>query len=85
MLGFLIAPLVDTLRPHFDLSKTRLATLSVLLVGLANSRTVNLSRLASRFPGSALKCCVQHFRAYAKSPFADTGVKDTLMAMLSSV
>ena len=85
MLGFLIAPLVDTLRPHFDLSKTRLATLSVLLAGLANCRTVNLGHLASQFPGSALKCCVQHFRAYAKAPFADTGMKDTPMAMLSNV
>ena len=54
MLRFLIAPLTHTLRPHFALSKTRLATLSVLLIGLANCRTVNLSHLASQFPGSAL-------------------------------
>ena len=27
MLGFLIAPLTNTLRPHFALSKTRLVTL----------------------------------------------------------
>ena len=54
MLGFLIASLMNTLRPHFALSKTRLATLSVLLVGLANCRTVNLSHLASQFPGAAL-------------------------------
>ncbi|WP_412508537.1 hypothetical protein [Roseovarius sp. SYSU LYC5161] len=39
--------------PHFDLSKTRLETLAVLLVGLANGRTVNLSHLASQFPGDA--------------------------------
>ena len=51
MLGFLIAPLTNTLRPHFALSKTRLVTLSFLLVGLANCRTVNLSHLASQFPG----------------------------------
>jgi len=38
------------LRPHFDLSKTRLETLAVLLFGLANCRTVNLSHLASQFP-----------------------------------
>jgi hypothetical protein len=42
------------LRPHFSLGKTRLETLAVLLVGLANGRTVNLSHLASQFPGSAL-------------------------------
>jgi hypothetical protein len=49
----LLAPLLETLRPHFDLSKTRLETLAVLLVGLANCRTVNLSHLASQFPGYA--------------------------------
>ena len=38
----LLAPLLETLRPHFGLSKTRLETLAVLLVGLANCRTVNL-------------------------------------------
>ena len=54
MLGFLIAPLTNTLRPHVALSKTRLATLSVLLVGLANCRAVNLGHLASQFPGAAL-------------------------------
>lgn len=49
----LLAPLLETLRPHFDLSKSRLETLAVLLVGLANCRTVNLSHLASQFPGDA--------------------------------
>lgn len=50
----LLAPLLETLRPHFALSKTRLETLAVLLVGLANGRTVNLTHLASQFPGDAL-------------------------------
>ena len=50
----LLAPLLQTLRPHFDLGKTGLETLAVLLVGLANGRTVNLSHLASLFPGAAL-------------------------------
>ncbi|MCA1776723.1 MAG: hypothetical protein LC676_14275, partial [Loktanella sp.] len=36
MLKCLLAPLLETFRPHFDLSKTRLETLAVLLVGLAN-------------------------------------------------
>ncbi len=53
MLACLLAPLLETLRPHFSLSKTRLETLAVLLVGLANGRTVNLSHLASQFPGDA--------------------------------
>ena len=46
----LLAPLLQTLRPHFDLGKTGLETLAVLLVGLANGRTVNLSHLASLSP-----------------------------------
>ena len=53
MFDRLLAPLLKTLRPHFGLSKTRLETLAVLLVGLANGRTVNLSHLASQFPGDA--------------------------------
>jgi len=53
MLECLLAPLLETLRPHFALSKTRLETLAVVLVGLANGRTVNLSHLASQFPGDA--------------------------------
>lgn len=53
MLECLLAPLLETLRPHFDLSETRSETLAVLLVGLANGRTVNLSHLASQFPGDA--------------------------------
>ena len=54
MLVFLLAPLMTTLSPHFDLSKTRLETLTIMLAGLANGRTVNLSHLASQFPGMAL-------------------------------
>ncbi len=54
MFAFLLSPLVATLRPHFDPSRTRLETLAVLLAGLANCRTVNLSHLASQFSGTAL-------------------------------
>lgn len=53
MFDRILAPLLETLRPHFCLSKSRLETLAVLLVGLANGRTVNLSHLASQFPGDA--------------------------------
>jgi hypothetical protein len=49
----LLAALLETLRPHFGLSKTRLETLAVLLVGSANCRTGNLSHLASQFRGDA--------------------------------
>ena len=65
MLGYLLAPLRDTLRPHFNLSKTRLATMAIILFGLANGRTVSLSHLASQFPGKALHASnyrrLQHF------------------------
>lgn len=65
MIERLLAPLLETLRPHFALSKTRLETLAVLLVGLANGRTVNLTHLASQFPGDALHasnyCRLQRF------------------------
>ena len=54
MLGYLLAPLLNRPSPHFDLSKTRLETMAIILFGLANGRTVNLSHLASQFPGTAL-------------------------------
>src|SRR5436190_22957391 len=46
--------LMTTLSTHFALSKSRLLCLVVLIAGLAQSRTVNLSHLASHLPGSAL-------------------------------
>ena len=49
MLVFLLAPLMTTLSPHFDLGKTRLETLAIMLAGLANGRTVNLSHLATEY------------------------------------
>ena len=54
MFSSLFAPLRGMLRPHFSLSKTRLETRAILIVGLVNSRTVNLLHLASQFPGAAL-------------------------------
>ena len=47
------ATLSATLSPHLDLGKSRLETLSWLIVGLLNARTVNLSHLASQCPGTA--------------------------------
>lgn len=46
--------LMTTLSTHFALGKSRLLCLVVLMVGLAQSRTVNLSHLAGHLPGSAL-------------------------------
>ena len=54
MHGYLLAPLLNTLSPHFDLSKTRLETMAIILFSLANGRTVNPGHLASQFPGTAL-------------------------------
>jgi len=53
MFSSLLAPLAKTLRSHFGLSKSRLETFAVLIVGLVNCRTVNLSHIASQFPGPA--------------------------------
>jgi hypothetical protein len=42
-----------TLSPHLDLSKPRLQTLTWLIIGMINARTVNLSHIASQFSGRA--------------------------------
>lgn len=47
------AALIDSLSRHFPLRNSRLETLAVLIVGLVQSRTVNLSHLASQFPAQA--------------------------------
>jgi hypothetical protein len=43
-----------TLSSQLDLSKSRLETLALLILGLINGRTVNLSHVASQLSGSAL-------------------------------
>ena len=48
-----LALLRDTLRPHFNLTKSRLETMAVIISGMVNNRTVNLSHLTSQFPGNA--------------------------------
>lgn len=48
------AALMGTLSSHLDLSKSRLETLSWLITGLVNARTVNLSHLAAQCSGDAL-------------------------------
>ena len=45
--------LMQTLSSHLDLGKSRLQTLSWLIIGLVNARTVNLSHLASQCSGRA--------------------------------
>jgi hypothetical protein len=42
-----------TLLSQLDLSKRRLQTLSWLIIGMINARTVNLSHIASQFSGPA--------------------------------
>ena len=54
MINSQITSFLTTLRPHFDLSQSRLMTFCILLTGLAVSRSVNLSHLACHFPGDAL-------------------------------
>ena len=45
--------LMLTLSSHLELGKSRLQTLSWLIIGVVNARTVNLSHVASQFAGAA--------------------------------
>ncbi len=49
-----LATLEGILRPHVGLSKSRLETLCLLVVGMISARTVNLSHLACERPSTAL-------------------------------
>jgi Transposase DDE domain len=49
-----ITALRGILRPHVDLSKSRVETLCLIVVGMISARTVNLTHIASERPGSAL-------------------------------
>ena len=54
MTDAVFAPLLSKLSCHFSMSKSRLMTLCVLICGMAQARTVNLSHIAGHFPGAAL-------------------------------
>lgn len=49
-----ITALQQILRPHVGLSKSRLETLCLIVVGMVSARTVNLSHLACERPTTAL-------------------------------
>ena len=49
-----ITALAGILRPHVGLSKSRLETLCLLVVGMVSARTVNLGHIACERPGTAL-------------------------------
>jgi hypothetical protein len=49
-----ITTLQQTLQPHVGLSKSRLETLCLIVVGMVSARTVNLSHLACERPTTAL-------------------------------
>lgn len=49
-----IADLRNTLSPHVPLSKSRLETLCLLLLGMISARTVNLTHIAAERPSRAL-------------------------------
>ena len=46
-----ITALLEILRPEIDLSKRRLETLCMIVIGMLSARTVNLSHLACERPG----------------------------------
>jgi len=51
MLQHAIATLGETVRPHLGLSKDRVETLGMIVVGMVSARTVNVSHLATERPG----------------------------------
>jgi len=54
MLNRALCALEGILTPHVALSKSRLETLCLLVVGMVNARTVNLGHIACERPGTAL-------------------------------
>ena len=85
MFDHLLAPLRDTLSPHFNLSKTRLEAMAAIMFGLPNCRTVNLTHLAAHLPGKALYKSkyrrLQHF--FKKVHFDQPGIVDLIMCFLN--
>ena len=53
MLHRTIATLAGILRPELALSKSRVETLCMIVIGMVSARTVNLSHLACERPGAA--------------------------------
>ncbi len=49
-----IAALKEILRPEIDLSKSRLETLCLIVIGMVSARSVNLSHIACERPGAVL-------------------------------
>lgn len=49
-----ITALQGILRPHLDLSKSRVETLCLIVVGMVSARTVNLGHIACERPGATL-------------------------------
>ena len=85
MFDHLLAPLRDTLRPHFNLRKTRLEAMAAIMLGLVNCRTVNLTHLAAHLPGKALYKSkyrrLQHF--FKKVHFDQPAVAGFIMRLLN--
>ena len=48
-----LTTLKKRLSPHLELSNSRLETMCLLIMGMVNARTVNLSHLACEFPSGA--------------------------------
>ena len=49
-----VAALQGILRPHVGLSKTRLETLCLLVIGMVSARTVNLGHIACERSGASV-------------------------------
>ncbi|WP_413208196.1 hypothetical protein [Rhodospirillum sp. A1_3_36] len=53
-----LSTLLQTLSAHVRLGKTRQETLSLLIVGVISTRTVNLSHIAAERPGRVSVACL---------------------------
>ena len=77
MSDHLPATLAQTLSPHLDLGKSRLETLSWLIIGMVTGRTVNLSHPASQCYGEAQVSShyrrLQRFFQYVRKGFSSSG------------
>ena len=49
-----LTTLKEGLSPHLQLSNSRIETMCLMIMGIVNARTVNLSHLACEFPSCAL-------------------------------
>ena len=81
----LVDPLTQQLRSYLDWNKSHLDVLSTLVIGLIKKRTVNLTQLATTFPGTSktLSCYRRIQRFFADMTFEETFVAQLIASLFS--